>query len=322
MDYREFEYMIKVAECRSVTRAAAELHVSQPALSRTIRNVEESLDVKLFDRSTIPLSLTYAGERYIESARRILMENSRFMKELRDITQHMTGKLKIGTSHDRAAYMMPRLLPHFFKKYPGIDVEVLTDSGQKLTEDLRAGRIDLLLLPATAVTQGKQGESAGICAKTIYTEEMVLAVHSGNVPPSQRIGKNSVCLEALGDMEYFLLFQAHAARAFCDDLFKRNRIRPHVKMEFTSNISCYRMAAAGMGVAIVPFLTTQLTDAGDDVELFSIGEEGETWDVKMFYRIGEELGQPELELLRLAREIFSCERLKRFYGENAADQSS
>lgn len=80
MDLRQLQYIKTVAELRNVTRAADALHISQPALSRYIRSVEEELDIQLFDRSTSPLSLTYAGERYLESARRILLENERLKR--------------------------------------------------------------------------------------------------------------------------------------------------------------------------------------------------------------------------------------------------
>ena len=309
MDFREFEYMLAVAEQRSVTKAARELHISQPALSHYIRGVEEELGVKLFDRSTSPMSLTFAGERYVESARRILMEGNRLMKELRDINQHMTGRLRIGTSRDRASYMMPRLLPRFCEKYPGIEVEVYTQSGQKLTEALIEGRVDLLLLPATAITLRKHGETSALAAQKIYTDEMLLAARAGTMPESARLAPGVVRVEALADMDFFLMYQEHAARSFCDDFFRRHRIRPKIRMEFASNISSYRMAAAGMGVTIVPYLTTRLADAGSDVELFSLGETGETWDVMMFYRKDDVLGAPERDLLSIAREVFANERL-------------
>ncbi len=316
MDFREFEYMLKVAECRSVTKAARELHISQPALSHYIRGVEESLGVKLFDRSTTPMSLTFAGECYVESARRILMEGNRLMKELRDINRHMAGRLRIGTSRDRASYMMPKLVPPFTRQYPGIELEVFTQSGQKLTEALLEGRVDLLLLPETAITLRKRGETSALAAQKIYTDELLLAARTGTVPESARLPNGAVKIESLADMDFFLMYQEHAARAFCDDFFKRHRLRPKVKMEFSSNISCYRMAAAGMGVTIVPFLTTRLADAGANVELFSLGEAGETWDVMLFYRKDDVLGAPERDLLNIAREVFANERLQARGKEN------
>ena len=93
MDFRQLQYMLTLAEYKNMTRASEALYISQSALSHYLKNVEQELGVTLFDRSTNPLSLTYAGKCYMESARRILMENDRMLRELRDITHHMTGKL-------------------------------------------------------------------------------------------------------------------------------------------------------------------------------------------------------------------------------------
>ena len=289
MGIRELKYILRVAELHSVTGAANELHISQPALSRCIRDVEDELGVKIFDRSTNPISLTFAGERYVESAKRILLEHENLRREIRDITHHMTGRLRIGTSRDRASYMMPKLLPEFCKKYPGISVEVFTESGQKLREALRDGRIDMLILPDT----WPEGEYS-FTGRLIYREELVLAAKAGTI--------TDTALEAMSTMKFFRLFKEHAMRSFCDKYFKEHGIRPVILMEFSSNIACYRMAATGMGVTIIPELTAKMTDSGSGTELFQLGE---TWEVKAFCRKGAYIGEPEEELMRMAGEIFS-----------------
>lgn len=298
MDFRQMRYLIAVAEYKSVSRAAEALYVSQSALSHYIKYAENDLGVALFDRSTTPLSLTYAGKCYIETAKRILLENEKLNKELRDITNHMTGKLCIGTSRDRASYMMPKLLPEFAKKYPGIKIEIFTESGQKLREKLREGRIDLLLLP----DNGRKDEQ-GICSEIIYVEELVLAAKKGVI--------KSIEASELNKMPFLMQFQEHTTRSFCDSYFKRRKIKPEILMEFPSNITCYRMAAAGMGLAVIPFMITQLSNADGDVELHSLGSKGkpETWNVLVYWRKDAYLGQPELDLIRMAKEIFSREKL-------------
>ena len=303
MDFRQLRYLLTLADCRNMTRAAEKLYISQSALSHYVKNVEEELGVLLFDRSTSPMSLTYAGQCYMASARRILLEDERLNKELRDITNHMTGKLTIGTSQDRASYMMPRILPPFSARYPGIETEVFTASGKKLMDALRSGQVDMVLLPANWET-----DAQGLCSEVIYTEELVLAAKAGMLPPSARItGKNAVRPAALDKMPFFLLYPEHAMRNFCDAFFKRNRIKPQIKMTFSSNISCLRMAATGLGVAIIPYLTTQLANPGGEIELFSLGETPETWNVHIFYRKDAYLGQPELDFIQIAKEIFSNE---------------
>ena len=303
MNLRELQYILKVAELRSITGAANELHISQPALSRYIHDVEAELGVKIFDRSTTPISLTYAGECYTETARKILLEHDSLKREIRDITHHMAGRLRIWTSRDRASFMMPKLLPEFVARYPGIDTEIFTESGQKLREALKSGRIDILILPETLPEDASTFESRLIC-----TEELVLAAKPGTVPTDSRIsGRNAVKPEALGRMKFFLLFREHAIRAFCDKFFRLHSIKPDIVMEFSSNITCYRMAAAGMGVAIIPELTAEMAGAGCEAETFSLGDEPVTWEVRAFFRKGAYLGEPENELIRMAREIFRRE---------------
>ena len=298
---RELKYILRVADLRSVTRAANELHITQPALSRCIHDAESELGVKIFDRSTNPITLTYAGECYIESAKRIILEHERLRKEIRDITHHMTGRLRIGTSRDRASYMMPKLLPEFCNKYPGINVEVFTESGKRLRDALREGRIDILILPDTWPDDAYNFES-----RKIYTEELVLIAKNGTIPEEFcNEDRTAIIPEKLNMMKFFLLFQEHAIRSFCDKYFREKGIKPDIHMQFKSNITCYRMALTGMGVTIVPFLTTQMMGTNEDIEIFSLDDEPVTWEVRAFYRKGAYIGEPEEELMRMACEIFS-----------------
>lgn len=304
MDFRQLQYMLTLAEYKNMTRASEALYVSQSALSHYLKNVELELGVSLFDRSTNPMSLTYAGKCYMESARRILMENDRMLRELRDITHHMTGKLVIGTSRDRASYMMPRILPVFTARYPGIETEVFTASGQKLMEALRTGRVDMVLLPDTW-----KSLDSDLNSEPIYTEELVLAAKQGYLPEKARLTDRTVSPRALADIPFFLLFQEHAMRTWCDAWFRKHRLKIEPRMEFSSNISCYRMAASGMGVTIIPYLTTRMTNPGESTELFSLGKDPETWDVHILYRKNAYLGQPELDLIDISKNVFSNEML-------------
>lgn len=300
MDFRQLQYLTAVAEYRNVTKAAESLYISQSALSHYIRKTEEELGVQLFDRSTVPISLTYAGKCYIQSAQRILLENERLMKELREITENMTGVLRIGVSRDRASYTMPRLVRDFQSMYPGIRVEIVTESGQQLREALKTGRIDLLLLP----DDGRDPDP-GIAFQTLYAEELVLCAGKGQLRPQGR----SVNLKELDQKPFFLLKQEHAIRNFCDGFFRRNKIRPEIRNELSSSVACYRMAAMGLGLAIVPYMVTQLATPGVEVELFSLGDAPVTWNVNMYYRKDAYLGQPEHDMIHLVRKLFSNETL-------------
>lgn len=307
MEFRQIEYILTLAETRNMTRAAEKLFISQPALSHYLKCVEEELGTRLFDRSTTPMTLTYAGKCYVERARAILLENEQLEREIRDITQHMSGKLVIGTSRDRASYMMPRILPEFAALYPGIETEVFTASGKVLFEALREGRVDIVLLPMAG-----QDDLKGLRSEKIFSEELVLAAKVGLVPEEDRIpGTGAIRSGALEGADFFVLFPEHAMRSFCNRYFRQKKLHPHIRMEFSSNISCLRMAATGMGYAVIPYLTTRLTNPGEPVEYFSLGEEPERWEVHAFYRKGAYLGEPEFKLMEIARENFRHEELIR-----------
>lgn len=306
LNLRELIYILTISEIGNITKAANTLHITQPTLSRFVHDVEEDLGVKIFDRSTNPLTLTFAGEKYVETAKRILFEYENLRKEIRDINKHMTGRLRIGTSRDRASFMMPKILPLFCEKYSGIDVKVFTESGKKLREALQDGKLDIVILPDT--WQG-MWKNYNFESHEIYSEELVFVAKSGTIQEkyykTNASGRKIIKPQALKAMKFFLLFKEHAMRTFCDKYFKAHKVNPEIKMEFSSNITCYRMAAAGMGVTIVPFLTTQMSASGNEVEIFSLGEEPVTWEVKAFYREGAYIGEPELELIRIANENFS-----------------
>ena len=302
MDFRQLRYMLTLAELRNMSRAADALYVSQSALSHYLKNVENELGVPLFDRSTTPMSLTYAGKCYMESARKILEENDRLLKELRDITQHLTGKLTIGTPRDRISYMMPKILPEFSRRYPGITIDLFSASRQKLLDALRSGRIDLAILPD--IDLSAESDLAG---EPIYQEELLLAAADGFLPPGTERSPGVIRPERLADLPFFLLLQEHAMRNWCDNWFKRNGLKVRPQMEFTTNISCYRMAAAGLGVTIIPYLTTQLACPGGDVRLYSLGDPPATWNIFLIYRKNAYLGQPEQDLLTIARDLFAHE---------------
>jgi transposase InsO family protein len=113
MDFRQLQYLTAVAEHRNVTKAAESLYISQSALSHYIRKTEEELGVQLFDRSTTPISLTYAGQCYIQSAQRILLENQRLMKEL-GLICHVRMK-KYRSYKGEVGKIAPNLLNRDFK---------------------------------------------------------------------------------------------------------------------------------------------------------------------------------------------------------------
>jgi len=96
MDFHQLEYVMAIAEEKSFSKAAKKLYISQPSLSQYIMRLEEQIGIKIFDRTTNPLILTFAGEKYLEAAKNILILNNQLKRVLVDIADSKKGRLTIG----------------------------------------------------------------------------------------------------------------------------------------------------------------------------------------------------------------------------------
>ena len=127
MDYKQYDYILTVAEEKSISKAAKKLFISQPSLSQYINRIEKHLGVNLFDRSTTPLELTYEGELFIETALKIKQLNEQLKKKFDDITELKSGRLNIGLTPSKANNPLPIILPCFKKNYPNIEL-IITEA--------------------------------------------------------------------------------------------------------------------------------------------------------------------------------------------------
>ncbi|MBR0256365.1 MAG: LysR family transcriptional regulator [Synergistaceae bacterium] len=143
MDFREISYVMTIAKHQNITRAAEALHISQPGLSKFLSGLENELGLKLFDHADKKYILTYAGERYIEYARQILGLKSNLDAELSDIIKRDIGVLNIGLPNMRCAFMLPKTLPAFSRKYPNVKVNVFEGTSDAIDAKLLEGDIDL-----------------------------------------------------------------------------------------------------------------------------------------------------------------------------------
>jgi DNA-binding transcriptional LysR family regulator len=306
MDFRQLQYVTTVARCQNITKAAKELFISQSALSHYIQNVEKEMGMQLFDRSTTPLSLTYAGSRFIAYAQEMLLQNKELKKEFSDITHNVKGKIKLGIPPERAAYMLPRMIPEFSAKYPSIELDIATGSGIRLVERLKNGSIDLILLSMVE----KEWLQYLQCHE-LYKEELVVCSKKGSLP-AKYLSKNNTSglnLKVLNTMPLYVESRNHILRIYCERFFKKNNVLPTAKIELPSNIACYRMASTGLGLAVVPYLTTRLSQSEQKTELHSLGPKPVFWVLNALYRKQSYLSQPEKFLLSLIAEKFDHEFL-------------
>lgn len=299
MDFREFRYMIAVADCQSITKAAAKLYVSQPSLSHLIARVEQELGLKLFDRTAYPIRLTYAGERYVDTARKILMLDDDMRREFMDISEGRKGRITVGIPTERGGYMLPGILTRFKKEFPGIEVSVLEGSSELLIDSVLKGQTNFIIIPETQKVPELEQE-------LIYREELFfIAGHEMVKKFNCCLDSHTVNPEKLSGMPFVLQNRGHSIRKIADSIFKKYQIIPQVVMETHSSLTAATMAAAGSAVTIVPARTVEMVNQTDGYGIYSIGEPPVTWDVVACYRKDAYLDKTQRRFITIAQELWA-----------------
>lgn len=217
---RDVQYFLAVAEQLSFTRAAAVLHISQPALSQQVKQLEEGLGVQLFDRSGRTTRLTDAGEVYLRYVRRASLELREATRAIHDISDLGRGSVRLAITPTFTSYFVGPVIEAFHGRYPGITVSVHETSQERAEELLLADEVDVALAFAEV-------RSPGIDHTALLVEALALVVRRGH--PLAK--KASIGLQELNNETLVLLSAEFATREQIDRYCLRNGINPSIQVE-------------------------------------------------------------------------------------------
>lgn len=243
LGFRDLQYVIAVAECGSVSRAAEACAITQPALSERIKRIESTLGVELFERNKRALRVTAAGERLVLKARKLLDEAIEIDEIISSTHEPLTGPLHVGVISTLGPFLMPHVLPPLRKQYPNLELilqEGLTDA---LLATLQAGSLDVVIAAAPL-------HAAGIDQIELFHEPFVLAIPIGHEMADRKLVNAS---DLCGD-DMVLLEDGHClsgqALDVCPAKQRQNRKRLHA----TSLETLRHMVATGAGYTLLPSL--------------------------------------------------------------------
>ena len=230
MNNKEFEYILAIAQEKSLSKAAEKLYITQPALSLFLARTEEQLQVRLFERNAKGLTLTYAGEHYIQYASNVLALERSFDQELCDIQANRKGRIRIGTSPHIGSIVLPEVLPDFQKRYPNIDVEIVMHVPLK----------------------NCQGNAIPI------QKDRYVMVFSANNPLAQKIYykpgiyRPFIDPSLAKDQQFVLSHPYQRVRQISDRILEQAGIVPKIRLETSSVQTALRFSGFDMGVTFMP----------------------------------------------------------------------
>jgi DNA-binding transcriptional LysR family regulator len=291
MDIRHLQYVLEVANFKSFTRAAESLHITQPTISKMIRNLEDELDIEVFNRSGRQIELTDSGRVIAAHAKHILNSYNNLFSELNDLTHFKKGRIRVGLPPMVGASFFPSIMSRFRSRYPGIVMDMIEEGAKKIERAVEEGILDVgvVLLP----TNDDRFDSF-----SFVDEQLKLVVH----PSHPLSGHEYVKFSELAD-ESFISFR--------EDFALHDRIyagcmsagfEPHVLYASSQWDFISEMVAAGLGIAMLP----ETICAGLDpkqVRVISLGEPVIAWQLAMIWRKEGYLSYAAREWIRFTRGI-------------------
>ncbi|HTQ33668.1 MAG TPA: LysR family transcriptional regulator [Stellaceae bacterium] len=236
MELRSLHYFVRIAELGSITRAAAHLHVAQPALTRHVQRLEDELNVALFTRANRGVRLTEAGQKLLDGATRILRDIERTGDEIRAQDAHPSGKIILGITPTLCPVLVPELFACMRRDYPMIELKVMHAGMVRLEEFIIDGRVDIALM-------SELSRSRLIQSTRLAAEEMVLVTQPGARPPGIVGGD---------ELRRTPLILGDGLRAAMDALLAGHGVELNVDTELNDHETIRLMVAAGAGATVLP----------------------------------------------------------------------
>ncbi len=243
LSLQEFRYLVAIADTGSFTGAAAECFVTQPTLSTQLKKLENSLGVRLVERTNKSARLTPVGERVVERARMVLAECEAIAELARSAGDPFGEPLRLGIIATLGPYLLPRLLPVLKKSLPRLDLIIREGLTKDLLERLQDHRLDCVLL-ALPVTE------KGLAVKRLFAEPFWLVCPSGHPLTGRRaVGEIDLIGESI-----LLLSEGHCFRDQALELCGQTTQREADSYRATSLETLRHLVGAGFGCTLVPAL--------------------------------------------------------------------
>jgi LysR family cys regulon transcriptional activator len=243
MEFRQLNSLISLVENDfSVSRAAERLHLVQPAVSQHLKQLEEELGVRLFQRNGKRLTgLTKAGEQVLHYARKILSDAENILAVGQEHMAEERGVLRLGTTHTQARYVLPPILRHFSGNYPSVELQILEGNPRELVDMAAANKVDFAICTEE---MGRHPELSSIdCNRW---NRCLIAPKDHPVLAQELVTLKTLCRYPL--ITYVAGF---TGRGHIEATFRRARLTPHVVLSATDTDVIKTYVREGMGIGII-----------------------------------------------------------------------
>lgn len=240
VDFDQLNIFLEVARHSSFSRAAQKCFRTQPAISSSIKSLEDELGVKLFDRGGGKVSLTAPGKAFVNFAEELLDTKRRAMNAVTEMERVPRGEIIVGANEGTCLHVLPEVFAQFKKQYPDVSVSVARSERMKVIEQVIENIVDFGIV-STPV------EDPRLKVVTIHRDELVLITPPGH--PLDR-GRKAVTLEEIAAYP-LLLPKVGRTRDAIEEVFYHRNLKPNISMELESSEVLKRFVAADVGIGFI-----------------------------------------------------------------------
>jgi DNA-binding transcriptional LysR family regulator len=291
--FRQFRYFIGVAETASVAGAARMLNIAQSAITKSILELEETLGVRLFERSARGMVLTPDGHRFLASARKVLAAVTDATRLHNTQPKGLSGVLSIGVTSLVAGYYLSDLLTRFRRQCPEVEVYVTEDQAPFLEHLLINGELDAAIMVSNALSE----------RQALVAETLTRSPNRLWLPADHRLTeRDEATLEECAGCDLIVL-EADRIEGIMGAVWARHGLKPRVILKTSSLEAVRSLVGAGVGIAVLPdFLYRPWTLDAEHVDVRALRDDLPTVDVGLIWRRGSALKPAAAEFIDIARE--------------------
>ena len=307
------EYVYEVYKERSFSKAAKNLFISQPALSVTIKRIENRIGSPIFDRSTNPVGLTECGQKYIEVIKQFMDLQNGFLNYLSNLEELKVGSINVGGSNLFTSCILPPIIARFTSRYPSVEINVVEANTPLLDQKLLDGGLDLIV-------DNYVFDRETHTAVLYRTENLILAVPAAfavndslkeyritaeDIRSGRFLDESvpAVPFDAFAREPFILLKSGNDTRDRALQIFAEHGIRPNVILNLDQQMTSYNVSCSGIGISFVTDTLVMNTYENPNVVFYKLDPGTSRRDLCFFHKKGKYVTRAMEEFLRIAAEI-------------------
>lgn len=288
------DYIYEVYKERSISKAAANLYISQPSLSAKIIKLESELGMPIFDRSTSPIRLTEFGKIYIKAVETVRETERSVESFISDSNMLRTGELTVGASNVFAAYTLPPIIAEFKNKYPDVKINLIEGNTEMLEELLSTNRVDIVM--------DNNRYDAELYDRALSSEEMILFAVPKLFGECDSVGTYGIDEESIRSKEYrkpsfptvplsafsnvplIMLTPNNDTRIRADKMCREAGFQPRIALEVHQQATAYMIATTNMGATFISDTLIEKMPSHENMTYYKIDSEAAQRQVYFYFK--------------------------------------